>query len=140
MKALDSLIRLRRLALDDKRRQLRELEHLEDRLRSQYRLLEEELTAEQRVARAGPVEAGLTYGSYASGVVARRERLQSSIDEVLAQIEQMRTQLGAAFEELKRFEITRDRKLVQARQAAERREQQFLDEVGLNQFRRRSRA
>ena len=137
MKSLESLIRLRKFAVDESRRRLRDLERLEERLREQSRLLEEELTAEQRAAGGGSPEANLTYGGYAAGVIERRGHLQSSIDDVSVRIEHARGELGAAYEELKRFEITEARKLARARREEMRREGQILDEVGLNQYRRR---
>ncbi len=139
MKSLDSLIRLRKLAVDEQRRQLRELERLEERLRQQSAHLQEELVAEQRTAGGGSPETNLTYGGYAAGVIERRGHLKSSIDDVMVRIEHARGELGAAYEELKRFEITKERKLAQMRREELHREGQFLDEVGLNQFRRRQR-
>ena len=72
MKSLESLIRLRKLAVDEHRRRLRELERLEERLRRQSRHLLEELAAELRAAGDGSPETNLTYGGYAAGVIERR--------------------------------------------------------------------
>ncbi len=139
MKSLDSLIRLRKFAVDEHRRRLRDLERLEARLRQQSKLLEEELADEQGAAGDGSPESNLTYGGYAAGVIERRGHLQNSIDDVLVRIEDARRELGAAYEELKRFDITEERKLARARREEMRRERQFLDEVGLNQYRRQQR-
>lgn len=139
MKSLGSLIRLRKFAVDEHRRRLRDLERLEARLRQQSMHLEEELADEQGAAGDGSPETNLTYGGYAAGVIERRGHLQNSIDDVLVRIEHTRCELGAAYEELKRFDITEARKLARARREETRRERQFLDEVGLNQFRRQQR-
>ncbi len=137
MKSLDSLIRLRKLAVDERRRELRDLGRLEERLRAQSEALEAELTAEQGAAGDGSLETNLTYGDYAKVIIERRAHLQNSIADVQVRIEHARTELGTAFEELKRFEITKERKMEKAKREEMRREGQELDEIGLDQFRRK---
>jgi len=65
MSTLDTLIRLNRWKLDERRRQLGELERLFERLGSEAVRLEEELTREQRIAGAS-LEAGYAYAGYAA--------------------------------------------------------------------------
>src|SRR5258708_28080023 len=80
MSKRDSLIRVNRWKLDERRRQLGELERLSERLGNVAIRLEQELASEQQVASAS-LEAGYAYAGYARDLVARREKLSASISE-----------------------------------------------------------
>lgn len=132
---LDGLIRLRRWELDDKRRTVRELEDLAARLEEEAKRLEEELVSEQQSARRSP-EALCAYSGYAQAVIGRREALASSVAQVEDQLSAARDEVHQAFQELKRFEIARDREAEAATARGKRRQQADLDEVARNVHRR----
>lgn len=136
MKGLPTLIRLHRWRLDEKRKQLAALERLAAKLREQRRRLEEELRAEQDVARS-LTGAEFTYAAYAKAVVQRRETLARSIAEAEGQIERVMAEVTEAFRELKRYEVAQANRERAAEEEAARREQAVLDDVGANVYRRR---
>lgn len=137
MKGLPNLIRLHRWRLDEKRKNLAQLERLADDLREQDRRLDAELVREQETAAANE-EARASYGAYAQQVVARRERIAQSKAEVAAQIEQAAIEVQEAFQELKRYEIALEAREKAERQRAARIEQARLDDLGLQMYRRKS--
>ncbi len=137
MKGLDSLIRLHRWQLDEKRRHLVELEVLSQRLAAQIRELEVEIKNEQQVA-GSSTEAAMTYGDYARAVIGRREKLDASLAELQSQGVVAKEEVAEAYRELKKFELVKVRNQSLANKRRRRQEQQVLDEVGLNQFRRRN--
>ena len=133
---LHTLIRLSRWKLDEKRRALAELQALADRLAGEAGRLESEVQAEQQVARES-VEAGYGYANFARHAIERRRRLAQSIAEVSRQIEAATEEMGEAFQELKRFELTQEGRDRREQARLRQRESAALDEMALTGFRRR---
>ncbi len=134
---LHPLIRLHEWIVDERRRKLADLLDLIAELENQGRNLERELIDEQRIAGTAPEEAGLLYGNYAKAVIARRQRIAESVADAESKAAVAREAVREAYRELKKYQVAqaaRDR-----RQAEEegRREQIFLDEIGIQGHRRR---
>ncbi len=89
MSALDSLIRLHRWQVDERRRHVADLEGLAAQLTEEHRRLEREDAREQAAAAASP-EAAFTYAAYARQLIERRRKLALSQAEVAEQIERSR--------------------------------------------------
>lgn len=129
MKGLPNLIRLHRWRLDEKRRNLAELERLAADLRDHGARIEEDMRSEQKVAVGSP-EAGFAYGNYAKAVIARRATLAASLAEVQIKISQASDDVAQSFQELKRFEIAQEHREKAARERQARLEQFAFDELG----------
>ncbi len=141
MKGLAALIRLHRWRLDEKRRELADLERLEDQFLADARRLEDEVAAEQEFAKnAGDEVGAFSYGGFAIGVIERRKRIAASIAEIRRRIDDKTAEVTDAFQELKRYEITQAERLKRERVVAERRAQAALDEMSLVQHQRRNEA
>jgi len=136
MSTLDSLIRLHRWQVDERRRHLADLDRLRDKLELDVQHLDAEERREQAAAAASP-EAGYAYASYARTLMARRERLAQSIAEVDAEIAKARDALAEAFQETKRYEIAAANRAKQARLQEARRQQGELDEIAVQAYQRR---
>ncbi|MDX1484917.1 MAG: flagellar FliJ family protein [Alphaproteobacteria bacterium] len=137
MKKLDSLIRLRQWQLDEKRRKVAELERLASRFRLEIEQLDEALKAEQdTVSRSGAAITG--YGNYASTVLSRREKMQSSLAGIENEMVQAVEEVAAAFQEYKKVDLIRARQLRTAELRNKRKQQSAMDEAGLNLYRRAS--
>jgi flagellar FliJ protein len=137
MSTLDSLIRVNRWKLDERRRQLGELERLSERLGSEAIRLEQELAGEQKVA-GSSLEGSYAYAGYARELIARREKLSASISEVEGQLIVAREALAESFGEAKRYEIAAANRTKRDRLSAERRQRISQDEVALQVYRRRN--
>jgi flagellar protein FliJ len=137
VKGLAALIRLHTWRLDEKRRELADLQRLEDQFLADLRRLEAEVAAEQEFAKTSDSGA-FSYGGFAVGVIERRKRIEASIAEVRRRIEEKNDEVAEAFRELKRYEITQAERLKRQRAEAERRTQASLDEMSLIQHQRRS--
>jgi flagellar export protein FliJ len=135
MKRHDLLIRLHQNQVDDRRRELIELERLHESMLQQAEALEREILAEQDSANASP-EAATAYGAYAALAVTRRANLQHSIAETARRIDAAKDAVMDAFRTLKKHEIVRDRRIYRARRDSDRREQGLMDEIALGAFRR----
>ncbi len=137
-KGLATLVRVNEWTVDEKRRvlgqRLRELDELEQALLR----LEHEVVAEQRSAAANPGEAGFLYGSYAEGVIHRRQQFEAAIKSKEAEAAIAREALNDAYRELKKYEVIRDTRARQELAERDRKDQLLLDDLGIENHRRRN--
>ena len=136
MKSLDTLIRLHRQGVDEKRLGRVALEEEREALVSLADGLARELEAERRAA-AESLEARYTFEAYAERMTARQRAVAGEIATFDATLVRADDEIAAAFRELKRYEISRDTRETRERNALARRERMRLDEIGANQHRRR---
>lgn len=137
MSSLDTLIKLHRWQLDERRRKVAEFESLAEKLRAELQRLDGEKQFEQRVAGESH-EANYAYGGYAKSLIDRRVKLTQSIGDAEQQIVEARAALADAYAEVKRYEIAAANRLLAKHRGIERLRQQELDEVGLAAYRRKS--
>ena len=110
----------------------------EDIQRKQSDLLVTEKRERAR-ADADPTMIG-AWVAYSKVLVAQRANLEASLQGVEEQIEALRSDLQAAFEEQKKFEMLEQRRLGRLDQAKSKREQSFLDEAAMIRSARRTAA
>jgi flagellar protein FliJ len=137
--AIDSLIRLHRWQLDERRRQLADLEGLAAKLRQEQQRLDAEQLTEQAVAEAS-LAAMRAYGLYAPSLIERRQKLADSLAEIERRLAQAREALAAEFQDAKRYDVTAANRERRQRRQLERRQMAILDELGLDRFKRRKAA
>src|SRR5690606_10255771 len=86
MKSRETLIRLKKFQVDEKRRRVSQIESMIADFRRMSADLEREIAAEQE--RAGIDDpTHFAYPTYAKAAIARRENLLRSADELMAQLE-----------------------------------------------------
>src|SRR5438034_3844980 len=103
MKSRETLIRLKRFQVDEKRRRVAQIEGMIAEFERMSGDLEREIKAEQD--RAGIHDpAHFAYPTYAKAAITRRENLRRSADELKAQLEEAKGALGEAFDEMKKVE------------------------------------
>jgi len=138
MSTLESLIRLHRWQVDERRRQVAELEGLAEKLRQEMARLAQERAAEQTAAGASFL-ARHVYPGYIRHALERQKTLEQSLAATEARIAQARDALAEAFQELKRYEVaaaSRERLRISA---AARRERLETDAIAIENYRRASR-
>lgn len=136
MKALASLIRLHRFHLEEKRRTLAGLEGLMADLVHRLAALEQEVSREQMHA-ANSAIGNFIYGAYARNVIQRRETIQKSMTALQKEIDVARDAVAVAFQEVKRYEIAKDRLDERERAEEARRDQIAQDDLAIEMFRRK---
>jgi flagellar export protein FliJ len=128
MKSRETLIRLKKFQVDEKRRKVAQIETMIaefDRIASE---LDREIKVEQD--RAGIHDpAHFAYPTYAKAAMTRRENLKRSSDELKAQLDDAQAALGEAFEELKKVEMLDERDQAREKAEAGAREQTELDRI-----------
>jgi flagellar protein FliJ len=135
MRAMNGMIRLHRWQLDEKRRNLGDLERMKEQFERQVGLLDAEIAAEQIAASND--EGRFAYGAYAQTAVQRRATLTRSIADLTTQILTARENVADAFQEVKKYEILSEQRERRARESTTRRDQSLQDEMALQGYRRR---
>ncbi|HVZ51583.1 MAG TPA: flagellar export protein FliJ [Pseudolabrys sp.] len=128
MKSRETLIRLKKFQVDEKRRKVAQIEAMIAEFERIATELEREIKVEQD--RAGIHDPGhFAYPTYAKAAMTRRENLKRSTGELKTQLDDAKAALGEAFEELKKVEMLdeRDQQREKAEQSA--REQAELDRI-----------
>jgi flagellar protein FliJ len=128
MKSRNTLIRLKKFQVDEKRRKVAQIEAMIADFRRMAVDLDREIAAEQE--RAGIHDPGhFAYPTYAKAAISRRENLKRSADELLLQLEESKAALQESFEELKKVELLDERDQDRERAAEQTREQADLDTI-----------
>jgi flagellar export protein FliJ len=108
MKSRETLIRLKKFQVDEKRRKVAQIEGMIAEFERMAGDLDREIRAEQE--RAGIHDPGhFAYPTYAKAATQRRENLQRSADELKVQLESATAALAEAFEEMKKVELLDER-------------------------------
>jgi len=137
MKSREALIRLHRFRVDEIRRRLKSLDDMRADLTKKMSDLETMMQEEQR--RAAHSDLGrLAYPSFARSVVARRENIQRSVDEVDKQASTVTEELQGAYRELKKYEIAADSEAQRDRVEYARQVQAELDDIALGRHVRKA--
>ena len=130
MKSRETLIRLRKFQVDEKRRKVAQIEGMVAEFERMATDLDREIQAEQD--RAGIHDpAHFAYPTYAKAAMQRRENLKRSADELKVQLDEAKAALGEAFEDLKKVELLDERDQMRERATENAREQAELDQIGL---------
>jgi len=135
MRNRESLIRLHKFQVDEKRRKVAELELMLGEFRQRERDLEAQVEAEQRKAGISDV-AHFAYPMFAKSVLRRRENILESIEGIERQLDTAKEELADAFRELKKYELLDGNRKRKVRKEAMRVEQSSLDEIALTIHRR----
>ena len=126
MKSRETLIRLKKFQVDEKRRRVAQIEGMIADFQRMSVDLEREIQTEQE--RAGINDPShFAYPTYAKAAIQRRENLTRSADELRIQLEDAKSLLGEAFEELKKVELLDERDQARERAEESAREQADLD-------------
>ncbi len=99
MKSRDTLIRLKRFQAEERRRRVAQIDAMiAEFLRMANELDREIATEEQRSGNPNP--SHFAYSTYARAARARRDNLQHSADELRGQLEEAKSLLAEALDEL----------------------------------------
>ena len=130
MKSRETLIRLKKFQVDEKRRKVAQIEGMIAEFERIAGDLEREIKVEQD--RAGIHDpAHFAYPTYAKAAMQRRENLKRSAGELRGQLDDAQATLGEAFEELKKVELLDERDQMRERAEEVAREQTELDGISL---------
>ena len=130
------LIRLKEMILNERLKSLGNLYRLEQSLKNRKILLKKQLLEEEIASLENQI-AALTFGYYVEWNIAENKRVDQSIITTQHNIDVVREQIRKVFKEKKVFEIIRKKRIEREQAELRRKENIFLDEIGLNLYRRR---
>lgn len=131
MKSRETLIRLHRFQVDEKRRQVADIEAMIADFERKEAELAQQIEVEQQ--RSGiSDETHFAYPMFAKAAKKRRENLRISVEELTGRLEVAKGDLSDAYNELKKFELMHERDESRQREEEEARERDALDEAALN--------
>ena len=103
MKSRDTLIRLKRFQVEEKKRRVRQIEMMSAEFTRMIGDLDREIANEEK--RAGISDpTHFAYPTYARAAITRRDNLKSSIAELAAQIAEAKAAQDEAMAELQKYE------------------------------------
>jgi len=137
MKSREALIRLNRFRVDEIRKRLKSLDDMRSDLAKKMSDLETMVQEEQRRSQQSDL-ARLAYPTFARSVMARRENIQRTIDEVDKQAASVTEELQGAYRELKKYEIVADAEAQRDRVEYARQVQAEIDEIALGRHARKA--
>ena len=130
MKSRETLVRLKRFQVDEKRRRVTQIETMIAEFDRMAADLDREVAGEEQ--RSGITDiAHFAYSTYAKAARTRRDNLKRSADELKTQLEDAQAELGEAFEGLKKVEILENRERSAERVADNARDQAAMNQLGL---------
>jgi flagellar export protein FliJ len=130
MKSRETLIRLKKFQVDDKRRRVAQIEAMIAEFDRMAVDLEREIQTEQD--RSGIHDPGhYAYPTYAKAAMVRRDNLKHSTEELRGQLADAQDALADAFEDLKKVELLDERDQLRDRAQEGAREQAELDGIGM---------
>jgi flagellar FliJ protein len=133
MKSRETLIRLKKFQVDEKRRRVAQIETMIAEFERIATDLDREIKLEQdRAGIHNP--AHFAYPTFAKAAITRRENLKRSADELKTQMEDAQAALGEAFEELKKVEMLDERDQAREKAESNAREQAELDRIASLRF------
>jgi flagellar export protein FliJ len=137
MKSREALIRLNRFRVDEIRKRLKSLDDMRADLVKKMTDLETMVQEEQRRSQQSDL-GRLAYPTFVRSVMARRENIQRTIDEVEKQAATVTEELQGAYRELKKYEIVADAEAQRDRVEYARQVQAEIDEIALARHARKA--
>ncbi len=136
MSRLDSVIRLRKWELDEVRLVLTTIEAERDEILTAMDRLEQEYQIE--CTGKSSAEAAVTLGAYMQAVKQKRTEFQEMLEAKMLEVTEKQDELNLAYNELKKFEVARERQVAEEAAELGRKEQAEADEIGRQKFFRKN--
>lgn len=128
MKSRETLIRLLRFEVDEKRQKVSDIEAMVADFERMATDLERQIEVEQERAGVSDVNH-YAYPTFAKAAIQRRDNLKASVDDLQGQLGAARDELSESFEELKKIEMAEERNVARERKARDDAEQAEMDNL-----------
>ena len=138
MADLDPLIRLRKHAVEEKQRVVAQLYREVENLERQKKIVQDQMAHEKKLAEEMQRPEAITYyGRYAEGARKKIAAFQAAIKKIENRIEAAQEEMRAAFADMKKIQITQSNREKREEKAHQKKEDDQLDEIALDQYRRK---
>ncbi|MCB9978380.1 MAG: hypothetical protein H6862_02085 [Rhodospirillales bacterium] len=137
MADLDSLIRVRKHAAQQKQKFLADLYRQAETFFLRKKALEDQLAHERETLDSVEmIEAQVSFGLYAEGVKKKISAIDKEIQRLEARIAMAQEDVRAAFAEMKKIEIIQGRRIESGKQSRRKKEDQSFDDIAIDRFRK----
>jgi flagellar export protein FliJ len=136
MADLKPLIRFRKHTVDEKQRALARLYKEAEQLQKQKEIIAQQMARESELAAEMGHEAQAYLGRFLEGARRKIRALDISLGKMDARIAAAQEDIRAAYNEMKKVEITQRTREEREQAARDKKESDTLDEVGIDGFRR----
>ncbi|MDA0781750.1 MAG: flagellar FliJ family protein [Rickettsiales bacterium] len=133
MKSIQTIIKVNKQALDEKRQELAELEGQKEQLINWQKKMKDELAKEFDFAVKNP-EMSITFDYYRKLISRRQVNLQLALNDLNLQIENITLQIAELFGEVKKYEIIEQQKLAKILKEQKLRDSKALDEIAISNY------
>lgn len=130
----ESLIRLKKFQVDEKRRQVAQIEMMVADFERMAAELDQQIDIEHTKTGISDV-AHFAYSTFAKAALTRRDNLLASANDMRGKLEAAQDALAEALEDLKKVELLDQREHQRERDERNKLEQQDYDEVARLRFR-----
>ena len=137
MADLNPLIRVRKHTVEQRQKFLAELYRQAEELQDQKDSLLTTLQSEREKTKELGVEMLSYFGPYSDAVKDRVEDIDHAMEKLNFRIEVARDAMREAFAELKKVEITQERREEEEQAELKKKESDELDEIAIETFRRK---
>ncbi|MGQ0527403.1 MAG: hypothetical protein ACT4OY_05150 [Alphaproteobacteria bacterium] len=138
MADLNPLIRVRKHALEQKQKFLAELYRQAEELTGQKITLENQLDAERILLKAlDQVEMLSYFGAYSEAVKGRIDDIIQDMQRLDKRIEMAREDVRESFANLKKIEITQERREDEEQKVLDKKESDMFNDIGMDGHRRK---
>lgn len=131
----ESLIRLKKFQVDEKRRQVAQIEMMINDFERMASELDQQIEIEQTKTGISDV-AHFAYSTFAKAALTRRDNLLNSASDMKGKLEAAQDGLAEALEDLKKVELLDQREHQREKDEQLKIEQQEYDEIGRLRFSR----
>lgn len=131
MKSRENLIRLKRFQVDDKRRQVTQIETMIADFDRMAEELDRQILEEEKRVGVDDI-AHFAYPTFAKAAMQRRDNLKGSVAGLQEQLAAAQDALAEAFEDLKKVELLEERNYERERHTENQRAQSEMDAIGLS--------
>jgi flagellar FliJ protein len=128
MKSRETLIRLKKFQVDEKRRQVTQLETMINEFERMAHELDVQIEAEQNRSGIHDI-THFAYPTFAKASRVRRDNLLASANDLKGQLAEARSALAEAFEDMKKIELLEERDREAERTVAAQRDQTEMDRI-----------
>lgn len=128
MKSRESLIRVKRFQVDEKRRQVAQIEMMIAEFMRMIGDLDDQIVSEQNRVGIHDV-THFAYPTFARAAMQRRDNLKVSVRDLEEKLADAQAELAEAIEDMKKVELIEERDHQREREARDHAEQEELDEL-----------
>lgn len=136
MKSLETLLRVKKREMDVLKRQQAVIENQRADVQKRIDSLQEQLMHEFRTAEAMPGMSQF-FGDFSVSIKKRQEQMRVQLRKLEVELDKISAQIFERFSEMKKYELAIANDKKRKAEAANRRAQQYMDEIAIRGYIRR---